>query len=214
MMSRACAELHELLVELPRYGADFDDKDLPQNGLYILFQRGETAHGSDRIVRVGVNTGDAQLTNRLHEHFHEPNKNRSIFRKHVGRALLARSNDPFLEQWNWDLTTRRERCKLGNGLDETKQEKVELQVSEYICKNFTFTVLVGETKEERLWTEKALLATLASCNQCHPSANWLGLQHPNTTIQSVGLWNIQGLKGHPLAMEDVDRILQTMVQRN
>jgi len=28
------------------------------------------------------------------------NKDRSIFRKNIGRALLNKDNDPFIEQWN------------------------------------------------------------------------------------------------------------------
>ncbi|MSP93707.1 MAG: hypothetical protein EXR00_00415 [Alphaproteobacteria bacterium] len=38
-----------------------------------------------------------------------PNKDRSIFRKHVGRCLLAKSGDPLLAQWEIDLTTKASR---------------------------------------------------------------------------------------------------------
>ncbi len=211
LMSKACVKLHGLLTELPRHGADFNDADLPRNGLYVLFQKGETAHEADRIVSVGSHRGDAQLINRLHQHFHKPIKDRSIFRKHIGRALLAQSNDPFLEQWNWDLTTRNERERLSSRLDEVRQQEVENEVSEYLRKHFTFTVLVAGTKGKRIKTERDLLSTLASCSHCCPSPNWLGLQHPNPTIQSVGLWNIQGLKGPPLAEKDIDGIVRTLI---
>ena len=210
-MGMACSELHKMLTSLPRFGPNFEDDDLPANGLYVLFQKGETAHGADRIVRVGTHRGDDQLVSRLHQHFHSLNKDRSIFRKHIGRALLAHSNDPFLEQWNWDLTTRREQERLSNRLDDARQREVEREVSEYLCNSFTFTVLIAETKDERMETEKVMLSTLASCTQCRPSPKWLGLQHPNTTIQRMGLWNIQGLKGSPLADGDVLTHLSPMV---
>jgi hypothetical protein len=36
----------------------------------------------------------------LKEHFVNENKDRSIFRKNIGRALLNKDNDYFIEQWN------------------------------------------------------------------------------------------------------------------
>ncbi len=52
-MSDACRLLHERLAELPRLGADFSPSDVPLNGVYVMFERGEHAHGTDRVVRIG-----------------------------------------------------------------------------------------------------------------------------------------------------------------
>jgi hypothetical protein len=74
----------------------------PLNGIYILFEKGETAHDTNRIVRVGTYPGDKQLRSR--QHFLVENKDRSIFRKNIGRALLRRGQDPFLPLWELDRT--------------------------------------------------------------------------------------------------------------
>jgi hypothetical protein len=93
-MSAVCTELHELLTSLPRHHFPFDASRIPLNGIYVLFEDGEVAHGTDRIVRVGTHNGDLRLSKRLIEHFVNENKDRSIFRKNIGRALLHRANDP------------------------------------------------------------------------------------------------------------------------
>jgi hypothetical protein len=64
------------------------------NGIYVLFERGEECHDGGRIVRVGTHTGDGQLRSRMLQHFVNENKDRSIFRKNIGRALLNRDRDP------------------------------------------------------------------------------------------------------------------------
>src|SRR5450759_2712607 len=53
-MSDTCRELHIFVNGLPRHRFPLDSKSLPQNGIYVLFEKGEIAHGADRIVRVGT----------------------------------------------------------------------------------------------------------------------------------------------------------------
>jgi hypothetical protein len=112
-MSDTCAQLHQALRALERYRFPFDPKRIPSNGLYVLFEKGETGHGGDRIVRVGTHTGEAQLRSRLKQHFITPSKDRSIFRKNIGRALLNRDHDSFMREWEFDLTTRKAKDELG-----------------------------------------------------------------------------------------------------
>ena len=71
----------------------------------MLFDSREIALGTDRIVRVGTYTGRKQFRFRLEQHFIKKSKDRSIIRKNIGRALLNRDQDSFLEQWEIDLTT-------------------------------------------------------------------------------------------------------------
>jgi len=85
----------------------FELDKIPQNGIYFLFEKGEIAHGYRRIVRVGTHTGENQLRNRLSQHFFNENKDRSIFRKNVGRAILSKNCDPYLSVWELDFTTRK-----------------------------------------------------------------------------------------------------------
>ena len=84
---------------MPKLKFPFDKKKIPLNGIYILFEKGEFAHNTNRIVRIGTHTGNNQLHSRLFQHFLNENKDRSIFRKNIGRALLNKERDTFLEKW-------------------------------------------------------------------------------------------------------------------
>ncbi len=57
---------------------------------------------------------------------------------------------------------------------------------------------------DRVSVERGLLSTVASCGRCHPSDRWLGRHHRTAAVRRVGLWNVQGLKGRPFAVEDVE----------
>jgi hypothetical protein len=91
-MTDACQYIHDKDSHLPRLRRD-DLTKVPANGVYVLFQKGEGGHGVDRIVRVGTHRGQNNLAARIREHLYTPNKDRSIFRKHVGRCLLAKAGD-------------------------------------------------------------------------------------------------------------------------
>jgi hypothetical protein len=139
-MIEVCPELHRILDRLPHHHFPFDDALIPLNGIYILFEDGEKAHGTNRIVRIGTHTGKGQLRSRLKQHFILENKDRSIFRKNIGRALLNKEKDPFLEKWELDLTTRTAKENFGFQIDHEKQMQVEHQVSDYIQSHFWFVV--------------------------------------------------------------------------
>ena len=96
-MSNICALLHRSLAGRDRHCFPFDKRLIPPNGIYVLYEVDELGHDADRIVRIGTHTGEAQLPSRLQQHFMKENKDRSIFRKNIGRALLAKEGDPFLE---------------------------------------------------------------------------------------------------------------------
>lgn len=78
-----------------------------KNGVYILFEKNEFGHNGDRIVRIGSHTGNDNLVKRLEEHFLKENKDRSIFRKNIGRALLNKNSDSYLDIWDIDLTSKK-----------------------------------------------------------------------------------------------------------
>jgi hypothetical protein len=64
-MQHLCEELHLWANSLPVICFPFNARVLPLNGIYLLFEKGETAHGTNRIVRVGTHTGNDQLPSRL-----------------------------------------------------------------------------------------------------------------------------------------------------
>jgi hypothetical protein len=205
-MSEKCKQLHQWFNNLGRISFPFDEKKIPRNGIYILFEKGETAHDMDRIVRIGTHTGKSQLRSRLKQHFIKENKDRSVFRKNIGRALLKRDKDPFLEQWEIDLTSRTAKDKYSALIDFEKQKEVEKRVSQYIQANFSFVAIEVEEKEKRLELESKIISTISRCDECRSSSDWLGLFSPKEKISKSGLWLVNELYKEPLSDEDMQLI--------
>ncbi len=213
-MSDLCHELHQLFNHLERFRFPFDESRIPRNGIYILFEAGERAHDGDRIVRVGTHTGQNQLRSRLRQHFIQENKDRSIFRKNIGRALLARTGDPFLEQWEWDLTSRANRERYGLLGDRAKLAEVERWVTETIQRNFSFVVFRVDDKDQRLRLESRIISTVSWCEECGPSPNWLGLYSPKKKIRVSGLWLVNKLWKEPLSGEEFEELKSLIGENN
>ena len=127
-----------------------------------------------------------QLKSRLRQHFVNENKDRSIFRKNIGRALLNKVQDPFLEQWNLDLTTREAKEQYERFIDSQKQQEVEKEVSDYIQNYFSFLVFQVDDKPKRLTLESKIISTVSLCNDCHATNSWLGLDAPNKKYGKAG----------------------------
>jgi hypothetical protein len=202
-MSQICNEIHKIFNELKEYSFPFDQKKLPKNGIYILFEKGEKINELKRIVRVGTHTGENQLQSRLKQHFVKENKDRSIFRKNIGRALLNAENDSFLKQWELDLTTRVNKEKYSEQVDFEKQRSVEKKVTEYIQNNFSFAVFEVLEKEQRLRIESRIISTVSNCTNCKPGENWLGLSSPKQKIKDSGLWLVNELWKQSLSEKEL-----------
>lgn len=205
-MSIECTKIHEIASSLERHKFPFGETKIPLNGIYVLFQKGEKAHGQDRIVRVGTHTGDNQLCPRLKQHFLSENKDRSIFRKNIGRALLKKQNDAFFQFWELDLTTRKAKDDYSQQIDFDYQQKIESQVSEYIRKNFSFSVFEVASKEERLEIESKLISTVSWCDECKSSSDWLGNSSPKEKIVQSGLWLVNELYKRPCNASDLEHL--------
>lgn len=198
-MSEVCDSLHRLLHQATRFQFPFDNEAVPENGIYLLYECDENGHQGDRIVRIGSHTGDHKLRSRLREHFLVENKDRSIFRKNIGRALLCQVNDAFLEQWQLDLTSRAAKQQYANIVDFERQRLVEKAVTSYIQSSFSFVVIPVEDKADRLNLEAKLISTVAQCTACGPSRQWLGQFSPHQKIRESGLWQVRSLTGEPLS---------------
>jgi hypothetical protein len=200
-----CEALHEWANSLPVFRFPFDVSRIPLNGIYVLFEQGEIAHGTSRIVRVGSHTGSNQLPSRLRQHFLIENKDRSIFRKNIGRSLLNRDHDPFLPLWELDRTSRRMRDQH-SGIDLDRQGAIEKAVSDYIRDCFSFVVVRIDEKTERLNLESKMISTISLDDACPPSAQWLGLSSPKKKIRESGLWLVNQLYKEPLYFGDLERL--------
>lgn len=205
-MSEACLRLHQLFNGLEVHAYPFDSRAIPANGIYVMFEDGELAHGTNRIVRVGSHTGEGKLRSRLNEHFDVENKDRSIFRKNIGRALLNRDRDPFLDQWDLDLTTRVAREQHAGQVDRVRQAEVERAVSAYIRGHLRFVAVEVAGEDERLYWESRIIATVSRCEECQPSAQWLGLHSPIGRIRGSGLWNVYRLYKWPVSEVELEEI--------
>lgn len=205
-MSELCHAVHELLAQLPSLRFPFAEAQVPRDGIYLLFEEGETGHSTQRIVRVGTHTGAHQLRSRLQQHFLQRNKDRSIFRKNVGRALLNRDDDPFLQQWEIDLTSRKSKDEQGATVDREILQAVEERVSETILARFRFAVIQVPSRQERLYLEARLVSTVSLCVECGPSDGWLGLHSPKQKIRESGLWQVNELYKDPLSPDDRQRL--------
>lgn len=132
-MTDTCRYLHETLSRLPRLKRE-DLTKVPKNGIYVLFENRENAHHGERIVRVGTHRGQNNLAPRIREHLYTPNKDCSIFRKHIGRCLLAKAGDPFLAQWEIDLTTKASRALNEYKVDKSRLQEIEAEVTRYMVR--------------------------------------------------------------------------------
>jgi len=209
-MSKKCKKLHILFNQLKRHKFPFNEKEIPKNGIYILFEKGEKAHQLDRIVRIGTHTGQNQLRERLKQHFIKENKDRSIFRKNIGRAILNKSKDPFLKQWEIDLTTRKAKEKFLEKINFKKQKEIEKKVTEYIRKNFSFAVFEVRDKDKRLKIESKIISTISLCKECKASKNWLGQFSPKEKIRKSGLWLVNKLYKKPFEYSELEKLEQNL----
>ena len=209
-MTALCSGLHSLARSGTLYAFPFDRTRLPLNGIYVLFETGEEAHGGDRIVRVGTHTGGDQLPSRLMQHFVNENKDRSIFRKNIGRALLNKAADPFLAEWELDRTSRAARKRYGLEQQTAKRQAVEGDVTKYLQGHFRFVVFRVDDKSDRLTLESRIISTVSRCDECRPSGGWLGLSSPKEKIRQSGLWLVNELYKEPLTQADL-QLLGTLL---
>jgi hypothetical protein len=209
-MSKNCDTIHQWFNGMKKFTFPFDKQEIPENGIYILFEKNEFAHSTNRIVRIGTHTGQNQLRSRLFQHFLKENKDRSIFRKNIGRALLNKDKDVFLKKWELDLTTRNAKDLHSDSVDFEKQKEIEKRVTKQIQDNFSFVVFQIDEKDKRLEFEAKIISTVSLCEDCKPSENWLGNFSPKEKIVKSGLWLVNELWKIPLSDEDMIELKQLL----
>ena len=216
MKESLALKLHTLFNEQERITFPFEEKKntIPANGIYIMFEKGETYQGLDRIVRVGTHTGDNQLYSRLNQHFVKENKDRSIFLKRVGSAILAKNKDPYLDVWEVDTTTPENKNKVQAQLNPAHEQQITQQAVAHIRNKISFVVFEVKTKEERLRLEKKIIATLSKAAKdgfIEPSENWLGNFSPDLKVRQSGLWQSQHLNEAPLTPQEFEELKQIVL---
>ena len=207
-MRNIVLELHQIFNEQKRYSFPFEHfiNEIPKNGIYIIFENGEKYKNLDRIVRVGTHTGNNQLHSRLNQHFIKENKNRSIFRKNIGRCFLNKESNPYLSLWELDITSRAEKEKNLKLLDLDFEKKIEKRISNYVQTNLSFCVFQIDTKDDRLFWESKIVSTLAKATDIKSSENWLGNQSTKDKIKVSGLWQVNELYNDSLTELEFDQL--------
>jgi hypothetical protein len=194
----ACARVHAALGVLSRYQSP---REAPfSDGLYFFFEVGEASrHGATRVVRIGNHPHkQGRLVGRLGEHYRtRPNaKNGSVFRRYLGGALLRRDGidtclQPAPGRGHWESGTGIE-CEHCTGYEDL--------VTACLCERFSFACVRIEDQALRNRLEQRLIASVAHCQECHPSAQWLGRYAYPANVRASGLWNSHHVNG-PLATE-------------
>lgn len=196
--------IHQFFNEQQRFSFPYDKKEIERitdsNGLYVLFEKGESSKGFDRIVRIGSHDGKNRLVKRLKDHFMSSVQRNSIFRKHIGRCLLTIENDEYIENWNKPFKKIIDKVRYKDFVDLHYEKKYEELITDHICVNLSFTLIprIYDSKQ-RDRIEEGLIASLAQSTIRTSSVSWLGNNHPDKRIRDAKIWNIEYLNGQPIS---------------
>lgn len=175
------------------------EMEWPRMGVYFFFEQGEvrtTDIGMNRVVRVGTHTvsrgSKTTLWQRLRTHRGTSeltgNHRGSIFRLHVGAAILAKSGDSGnIPTWGVGQTA---------SADVRKSEvEIEREVSRYIGSLTLLWLAVGDepsAASDRSYIERNAIALLSGATGPLdlPGKRWLGRYSSRDAIRRSGLWNI------------------------
>ena len=157
-----------------------------------------------RIVRVGIHGKKATLRKRLRQHY-RLNREGSVFRKHLGTALLKRKGFPDDEIIEWKKGRKSPRW--------SDFKDVEDEVSQILRSRFFFRVVAVDDVAERKTLEEKLIASLAACPHCRPSEGWLGRFAWSEKIRRSGLWNSNHVNSeNKMDVDDLERLKQLVRQ--
>jgi len=222
-----CNWLHKKIEELPLIKCPFNLEDLPKNGIYFFYEKDEASKHdgvSRRIVRVGTHKGN-NFRSRMNDHFlfnerkmnfnsvKAAPKDRSIFRKNIGRALLNKEEDDYLKIWNIDFTPRKNRDKYHHLRDINEEKEIESRITNILRDDFSFRFLLIDNETKRIGNrglESSLIGTIAKCELCKPSERWLGNHSPVDAIRNNGLWLVQHLQSDEINNEEKKFIIDAI----
>jgi len=153
---------------------------------------------------VGIHGERATLQKRLKQHY-RLNREGSVFRKHLGTALLKKKGllDDKIIEWK----------KGRKSLRWNDFKGVEDEVSGILHSKFFFKVVAIPDIRERKAFEEKLIATLASCPQCKPSEGWLGRFAWSEKVRRSGLWNSNYVDSeNKIDVDDLESLKQLVRQ--
>lgn len=176
---------------------------LPKRGIYFFFEPNEQRMSSPfeyRVTRIGTHSvslgSKSTLWNRLRTHRGGRdgigNHRGSIFRLHVGDALLRKSQlEPLFPTWGSGQSAARE--------VRASEIEIELAVSEVIGDMPVLWLEVGDgasADSDRAYLERNLIALISGHTGPIdlPSNQWLGRWSSRDAIRTSGLWNVNHVR--------------------
>ncbi len=217
------------LAETPGQGQPLSDlparTSLPERGVYFFREPGEHRAANRavlRVVRVGthaVSSGSkATLRDRLKTHLGTRtgggNHRGSIFRRHVGAALLTRDGIPLA---TWGVGSSAPPAVRTSESARAGEAACEKRVSEHIGAMSVLWVHVPDESgpdSARAFIERNAIALLS--NQLAPidsaSESWLGRFSPRYEIRDSALWNLKhvGEMYDPLFLDKFESYVMRM----
>lgn len=172
---------------------------VPKRGIYLFFEDGELRSDgiTPRVVRIGThglkNASKSTLYGRLTNHrgarSGAGNHRGSVFRLHVGKALIKRNA---LECPTWGKNSSAPREIV------SREKQIEHQVSDYIGR---MSVLLLDIPDKpgpeslRGFIERNAIGLLA--RQEAASKSWLGFDTDDVAIIAAHLWNVNHIDYKP-----------------
>jgi hypothetical protein len=225
------------LTKLPDNGIYFFYEE-GENSTHINYDYDDNVHTDNnsssistnakaRIVRIDTHM-EGNFTSRISGHFllNEAAKmmnftisnpkpsDRSIFRKNIGRALLNKENDYYQKIWEIDFMTRENCNNYGIMRNIQKEKEIESAITKILREKFSFRFIPLEGQEKRIGRsgiESKLIGTIASCNLCKASDNWLGKYSPIPQIRNGKLWLSQHLNSPGLSKQEKDDLENAII---
>lgn len=179
------------------------EKDVFTNGIYLMFECEQIGHLTtnqppyiDRIVYVGINEKSSTPQ--------EPDKQPKRSREY--RRLFERLKNHFTSQGkNTKLRDHIEECLYAS--------KSNMGVTQYMQTNLRFMVIKVDDATARRNLEAKLISTIARCEHCNRTADWLGQYSSNKTIANGKMWNVEGVNAY-LTLDEADEQLLAGLVRN
>jgi hypothetical protein len=178
----------------------------PDHGVYLFFEPGECREDgvTPRVTRVGTHaltaTSRTRLWNRLAQHRGSiggsnpggGNHRGSVFRLHVGTALIARDGwREVMDSWGRGSSANRE--------VRDREVQLEQAVSRHIGQMPVLWLDVPD-REARGALERGLIALLSNAERepvDPPTDRWLGRFADRDAIRRSGLWNVNHVDEEP-----------------
>ncbi len=195
-------QLYQTLDKLPLFDHSYDPKALPENGIYFFFEEGEKCQINgkvwNRIVRIGTHNADNRFRDRIRNHY-KGNKNSSVFRTHVGSAIIQKNKISAIDVTDW--------MKHMTPTNKDIEKLIDI-----VFKNeFKFRCVSVPTKKERLYLEEGVIALLSN-SELKSTPNWLGNYAAKQEIRNSYLWNIQHVNSSNLLKESDMNLFQDKIR--